>query len=466
MRKLRYARDPVVNRSLKHSVRDGVWYAIMAGGAESYFSAFALHLKASTAQIGWLASLPPLIGSFLQLLSAWLGKRYPRRRPLFLAGASVQALTFIPLIVLPLLFPAYAIPLLIACATLYYAGGHFASPAWTSLMGDLVPPRRRGRFFGARTRYITITMFVSMVAAGGVLHAFDTRNAVLFGFIGIFAVALVTRLVSVYHLTRMHEPPKPASAPLPPLDWQSLTRRVRASSFARFSIFFALMQGATAIASPFFTVYMLRDIRFTYLEYMVITATAVLSQFLSLKTWGRLCDAFGSRAILRVTGAMIPVLPILWLPTHNFWYLMLVQVLGGMAWSGFSLAANNSLYDLVPADKRTNYFALHTVTYSAAIFAGALLGGYLGSALPDRLTVFGDEIVLPSALLGVFLLSSIMRTLVAGTFLPTLRESRPVRALPVGRLVLSVVRLVPLGETVFDIVAGRRGRAELSKPRE
>lgn len=456
MRKPRYSRDPIVNRSLKHSVRDGVWYAIMAGGAESYFSAFALHLKASTAQIGWLASLPPLIGSFLQLLSAWLGKRYPRRRPLFLAGASLQALTFVPLIVLPLLLPAYAIPLLIACVTFYYAGGHFASPPWTSLMGDLVPPRRRGRFFGARTRYITITMFVSMVAAGGVLHAFDTGNAVLFGFIGVFAVALVARLASVYHLTRMHEPPKPASAPLPPLAWRSLTARVRASPFARFSVFFALMQGATAIASPFFTVYMLRDIGFTYLEYMAITATAVLSQFLSLKTWGRLCDAFGSRAILRVTGAMIPVLPLLWLPTHNFWYLMLVQMLGGMAWSGFSLAANNSLYDLVSPDKRTTYFALHTVAYSAAIFAGALLGGYLGSVLPDRLTVFGGEIVLSSALLGVFLLSSMMRALVAGTFLRTLRESRPMRTLPVGRLVMSVVRIVPLSGMLFDVVSGRR----------
>jgi hypothetical protein len=80
--------------------------------------------------------------------------------------------------------------------------------------------------------------------------------------------------------------------------------------------------------------------------------------------------------------------------------------------------------------------------------------------------LLGQEIVLASPLLGVFLLSSTLRALVASVFLPTLRESRKVRALPVGRLALSVVRVVPLGETVFDIVAGRRGRGEISKPRE
>jgi MFS family permease len=464
VRKPRYSRDPVVNRSLKHSVRDGVWYAVMAGGAESYFSAFALHLKASTAQIGWLASLPPMIGSFMQLLSAWLGRRQTRRRPLYLAGASAQALTFIPLIALPLLIPEHAIALLVASVTLYYAGAHFAAPAWTSVMGDLVPPRRRGRFFGARTRYVTITMFVAMVAAGGVLHGFDAENAVLFGFITIFAVAMLARLVSVYHLARMREPPKPPAAPFPSMEWRTLVARVRASPFARFSMLFAAMQGATAIASPFFTVYMLRDLGFSYFEFTATTATAVLTQFLSLKTWGRLCDAFGTNAVLKVTGAMIPVMPLLWLPTDNIWYLLMIQVFGGVGWSGFSLAANNALYDLVPADKRTNYFALHTVMYSAAVLAGALLGGYLGSILPDHVAAAGASFDLRSPLLGVFLISSLARSLVAVTFLPRLRGARKTRGLPVGRLVMSVVRVVPLSDILFDVITGRRGRTEPGAP--
>ena len=51
------ADDPVVDRSLKHSIKDGIFFSAMVGGAESYFSAFAVFLKATTAQIGVLASM-------------------------------------------------------------------------------------------------------------------------------------------------------------------------------------------------------------------------------------------------------------------------------------------------------------------------------------------------------------------------------------------------------------------------
>jgi hypothetical protein len=43
----------------------------MMGIGETCLSAFALFLKASTPQVGLLASLPPLLGSLAQLLSAW-----------------------------------------------------------------------------------------------------------------------------------------------------------------------------------------------------------------------------------------------------------------------------------------------------------------------------------------------------------------------------------------------------------
>src|SRR4030067_1340604 len=66
----RYSKDPSIDKSLRHSVKDGVAYSVMAGGGESYFSAFALFLKATTEQIALLASLPPLLGSFAQLVSA------------------------------------------------------------------------------------------------------------------------------------------------------------------------------------------------------------------------------------------------------------------------------------------------------------------------------------------------------------------------------------------------------------
>src|SRR5690606_9891214 len=165
--------DPQTNRSLKHSLKDGIAFGAMTGLGETYFSAFALFLKATTPQIGLLASLPPLLASFVQLVSAWLGRRVGRRKPIILAGASLQALAWLPLFGLPVLFPRHAVPLLIACVVVYQAGAHLVTPQWSSLMGDLVPPRRRGRFFSLRTRLVTAVTFLSLLAGGLVLHQFS-----------------------------------------------------------------------------------------------------------------------------------------------------------------------------------------------------------------------------------------------------------------------------------------------------
>jgi hypothetical protein len=115
---IRYSKDPQVDRTLRHSVRDGMAYSVMSGGGETYFSAFALFLKATTPQIGLLATLPPLLGSLAQLLAVWLGARMLHRLPVILAGATLQAFVLLPLLILPLVYRDQAIHILVACVTL------------------------------------------------------------------------------------------------------------------------------------------------------------------------------------------------------------------------------------------------------------------------------------------------------------------------------------------------------------
>lgn len=311
------ARDPEVDRSLKHSVWDGVFFSAMIGTAESYFAAFAVFLKGTTAQIGILASLPPLLASFMQLVSAWLGRRVGRRRRIIVFGALLQAAALIPLVVLPWWFPDLAVPLLILCAVVYFAGPHLGSPQWGSLMGDLVPENRRGRFFALRTRLSSLANFSSLALAGVVLELFDAMAYTYWGFVAIFAIASAARLASAWHLSKMIDPPGHiASMEMP---WhRELWRGLRQTQLVGFSVYFAIMQFAVAIASPFFALYMLRDLEFGYMAFMANTAASMCVQFLTLSRWGRLSDLFGNRLILATTGVIIPVLPWLWLISSDY----------------------------------------------------------------------------------------------------------------------------------------------------
>ncbi|KPK54482.1 MAG: hypothetical protein AMJ59_24810 [Gammaproteobacteria bacterium SG8_31] len=457
-----FSRDPRTDRSLKHSLKDAAAFAVMTGSGETYFSAFALFLKASTPQIGLLASLPPLLASFVQLLSAWLGRLTGHRRRIILAGAAIQATSLVPLALLPLFFPSAAVPLLITCVVIYHSGANLVSPQWSSLMGDLVPERRRGRFFALRTRLTSATTFASLVLAGFLLHLLSGQGMTAIGYVCLFLVAAIARLVSWFQLAKMHDPPGHVAAMEVPLG-RGWWRRLRHSPFVRFSAFFALMQFAVAVASPFFTVYMLRDLHFSYLQFMANTATTVLFQFLTLARWGRISDAFGNRLILATCACIIPFLPILWTLSTNFWYLVALQALSGLSWAGFSLSAGNFLYDLVAREKRATYMAVHNVIASTGIFAGALLGGYLGAVMPGEITLLGHTLILVSPLYGVFAVSTAIRLMVVIALVPRLKEVRQVRPLSVRELIFRVTRLNALSGLFFDVVGSRPRQPDASR---
>lgn len=459
----RFSKDPRTDQSLKHSVRDGVAYSVMAGAGEHYLSAYALFLKATTAQISWLAAFPSLFGSFAQLFSAWLASRIGRRKAIILFGVVLQTAMWLPIIWLPYFFPAHAVTILIVCAALYYAGGHLATPVWNSLMGDLVPERRRGRFFARRTRLMSMMNFLALVGAGLLLYGFEIAERVRFGFMLVFTLAALARLYSATQLARMHDPERvPVS-----VDWPALSglwQRMRGSDCVRFTFFFAAMQFAAAIAAPFFAVYMLRDLGFSYLQYMSATALAVLAQFGSLRMWGRLGDIFGNRVILTVTGSVIPFFPMLWLVSPHFAYVVVLQMFGGLFWAGFSLSASNYLYDSVSPERRAAYSAVHNVSTSVAIFAGALLGGFLSLVVPESFTLFGKSWHWTSSLWGVLVVSSLARGAVALSLAPALREVREVRRLTAVGLMLRVARFNALVELIFDMLAVTRRRLRSSGP--
>jgi len=450
MRRARYAKDPVVDRALRHSVRDGMAFSVAAGGGETYFSAFALFLGATAPQVALLTTLPPLIGSLAQLASAWAG-RFASRKHIVLAGAGLQALTWLPILALPRLLAEHAVPVLLALFVLYHAAGNFSAPQWTSIMRDLVSDRRRGRYFGYRTRRTTIMSFAALVVCGVLLHLFDANGATYTGYVVVFAIAFLARSLSVYHLTWLHGPPVQHTAAID-VHLRHWWQTVKESGAAGFTAYFVLMNFAVGIASPFFAVYMLRDLELSYLEFTALTGASVFLQFLTLNGWGRIADVYGNRAIMIVTSMSLPLVPLLWLASGNFYYLLAVQCVSGLTWAGFTLSAGNLLYDLVPRSRRAAYVAFHNVGNAGFVFIGAMLGAALAPTLP-RVDPWLGGATNPSNLLYLFALSGVVRGALALGFVRDIRELRkPRRAISAPALVLRITGFNAMLGLIYDFI--------------
>jgi MFS family permease len=445
-----FSKDPVVDRALRHSVRDGMAFSVQVGAGETYFAAFALFLRATAPQVALLSTLPLLLASSAQIFSAWLGG-YVGRRRLVILGCALQALLWLPIVLLPVLFADYAIPALLVLLVLYHSANNLAAPQWTSIMRDLVAERRRGRYFAHRTRLMTITTFVSLVACGLILHELDSSGRTYLGFVVIFLIAFVARTVSVYHLTFLHEPAAPTT-PGPDMHIEHWWRSLLSTGALGFSTYVALMNAAVGISSPFFTVYMLRDLDLNYFDFTVLTGTSVFVQFLMLTTWGRIADVYGNRLILIVTSISLPIVPSLWLLSDDFWALLAFQALSGLSWSGFTLSAGNLLYELVPQTRRAAYVAFHNAGTAAGVFAGAMLGAGLELVLPPRGVLFGESATL-SNLLYLFIISGLLRGVLAALLARRVRElRRPRKEISAPALVLRVTGVNAMVGFIYDFI--------------
>lgn len=431
----------------------------MTGAYDQYIIAFAVWLGASTLQVGIITSLPQLLGGILQIIAVWVGFWIARHK-LILSGAMIQCLALLALLLACWkAVGEQALLILFVAAALYHTGANIVQPHWRAMMGSLVPHRLRGRYFGQRSRIAMSTALITFLVGGLLLHISETLNVAWLGFFALFTVALYGRLLSVTYLARMVDVQEPHDhASRHPAELFKLFRLLwQTRDFRRFTLFLASMQCFVAISAPFFTVYMLDDLQFTYLEFCLNISASIAVQFVMLKYWGRQCDHKGNRYVMAVCAAVIPLLPMLWLFSDALVYLVFVQMLSGVVWSGFSLSTANYLYDIQPKKSHfAPYAALNAGIGALAIALGSITGGVLIQWVPDSISLTGVEFSIDRPIAAIFILSTILRTMAALWYLPTAPELRVKKPGKVRDLAYRLARFTPISGIMLDIINSKK----------
>jgi MFS family permease len=421
-----------VEKSLKLSLYDGAFAGIMTGLTQEYFTPFILVLGATVRQVGMLTALPNLLGALLQIKSAEVTERLGSRKRTMNAFVLLQALTLIPMAAAAVtgVGGVYGF---IGLVMLFTAFGAFATPAWGSLMSDLVDEERRGDYFGLRTMLLGVVSIISMFFAGLTIH-YAKIFSVYIGFALIFFLAFVFRMLSWSLLKRMYEPPFRRVGE-EGYTFRSFLASIRGDNFGKFVIAVSMMNFSVNLAGPFFAVLMLRDLHLSYLTYTVITVTASVAIFATIRRWGRHADRVGNIKVIKTTSYLVSIIPLLWLVSLHPLFLVAAQVYSGFLWAGFNLGAANFIYDAVPSHERVRSIAYFNVINGIALFAGALTGGFLLKILPP---LTGNTI------LTLLCVSSALRLLVSCFLIARLKEVRPVAGIRSSELFFSIIGLRPL----------------------
>jgi MFS family permease len=151
--------------------------------------------------------------------------------------------------------------------------------------------------------------------------------------------------------------------------------------------------------------------------------------------WGKRIDRAGNVKVLKAASLLIPLMPILWLFSTNIYYLCGIQVFGGFAWAGFSLAISLFLYDAAPSENRTRYFALSNALLFAGASFGSLLGGIMAPIVPP---------ILKNSLLTIFLISGLARIVIVFFFASHISEVRQVPKTSIKEIMFGGINLTSL----------------------
>ena len=368
---------------------EGVLFALMVGVGETYLPAFALAIGVSEVWAGLVATIPLALGSFLQVVSPAVVRRLGSRRLWVSTCAFLQATSFLPLILAAFMghFPLFAIYLI---ATLYWGTGMAVGPTWNTWVARLVPRPLRIGFFSRRSAATQVAALVGLVLGGSILAASAAWPDPLHGFALLFIVAAVCRLGSAWLLRRQSETQPIVADRIVGL--KDLLRRTWSGDDGRLLGYLAGMTAAVMIAGPFFTPFLLVRLEFGYAAYMLLLAASFLAKVIALPWLGHAARRWGAKRLLLLGGLGIFPLPALWLIDQSYPYLLLLQILSGIAWASHELAAFLLFFDTIKEEERTSLLTSFNVMNAMATLAGSLLGGALlaatGSDSPGYETVF------------------------------------------------------------------------------
>ncbi len=383
-----------MKRSLYLSVGEGALHALMVGLSESYLGALEVELHHGATDLALLSSLPLLCGALAQPFAPWLASWLGSERRLVVASAALQALAHLGFVHLALGEVRALVPLL-AVKLLFFTSGLIAAPAWSAWMLRLTPGADRARFFARRAAVTQLALLAASSAAGLYLGRAEGLRPRLEAFALLHILAMVARLASAVLLALKSDggPPEARGGPI-----REVLGRLHAALLESpwsLPLSLSLVLASAQVAGPFFTPFVLDELRLGYRSLAALQATALLGKSLTFLECPRLAARFGLGRMLSVGAIGAALLPVTWLALRDPAGLLAAQLGGGIAWALVEFASFQLLLAAAPRRHHAEYLALAGAASGLAQLAGAMLG----STLLGKLQLGTHAVFVTSAIL-------------------------------------------------------------------
>ena len=423
----------IYNKNQKRFLLAGSLWSIYDGFTTFFLTAFALIFGASNEQIGLIAAIPYLSVILTELPGAKLLEFISRKWISFFSIIFSRSF-WVFIILIPFLFNKNPVLFIIIFYLLIKIVELVSEPAWISLMADITPEKIRGRYFGFRN--MLINSFGSLAALiGGFYLDFYPKESFV-GFLSLFFAGTLFGISTAIPVKNIKEPEFQDHHHHSLREFFSLKGELKVLCYSMFCFNFATM-----IASPFFTVYMLKNLEMSYRFFVIASIISTITKIIAQPHIGKISDRYGDKPVAIISTMATAFIPLIYffITKEAIWLIIPAQILSGLAWAGVDISAFNLMLDKSNEKRRGLDIAEYTTFTSIPMVIGPIIGGFIA----DNVKLIFTGIPL------LFLIAFFLR-FIASLTLFHIKETRVKKEYPIMVVFKHFIALHPLKEIEYS----------------
>jgi MFS family permease len=362
---------------------DGAFFGIGLGFASyaTFLPLFISTLTDSGLLLGLVGAMHYIGWQLPQLLTANLVARMRRYKPLVMLLTLNERVPFLALALVAVAVPAIgttaALILALLCVTWQAMGGGLTATAWQSMIAKIMPPERRGTFYGVQSAAANGLSSGSALVAGMILVAAGGSSQ---GFALCFLLAAVLMMASFLVLGMTREPLAPAEQVITRTSrefWNGLRDILRRDTSFRAFLGVRMVAQFATIGVSFFAVYAARRFQADLLTAGLMTGILGLSKTISNPLFGWLGDRYSHRLMFGVGVALAGASAGLALAAPQVEWFYLVFALVGFADAATWTTVMAMTAEYGKEEERPYYIGLANTLIAPATILAPLIGGWL-----------------------------------------------------------------------------------------
>ena len=377
-------REHSIENTKKYAILEVMFFNGYSVGMQSFvLLSLAIYFNMSSFFISIVSSLPTagyLLQIFTKRVNLLLGSR--KRTMVIAATVSRLVICVMPFAVF---FDIRRQEVYFAVMFIYALVSPFSNNVWTAVMTKIVDKKERGKYFGKRNLFSSLSTVVYTLFYGYVLSMPDRKNAML-----ILTIAMSLSAIGSAIFMCLHYVPDSESD----MKKVSIKTAFKNKNFVIYLKFASVWLFTWEFLKPMTEYYRIKvlGVNTMFISQMGVL-TAVLSSILYL-VYGKLSDKYGNKTMLRM-GIFFTTYYVLtyfsMTQDNKMSMLFAAAVIDAIGFTAITLSLLNLMMEVSgePADAYVGAYAM--VSGLSAILAG-LFGGILGKFINNGVIyIFGEQ---------------------------------------------------------------------------